>query len=369
MNERRSRTGGDGPRACDRASWSKLAGAVMISIALSACGRSVASPTGSGSAASSLAGSSSTTTTTTLPAPVAVPGSLVTGTFGFLGQAYRVQVAAVPDGAASAPLAAPGTAAYLTVGRIAFRRFGSGPDLLLVTGEDGSMASWPPPFLAQLAQHYRVTIFDLPGTGYSGPLEGPLSIDRLADETAGLVAALHLVRPAVLGWGLGGEVAIALAERHGGSLGSLVLVDTSSGGRGATPPSAANLRIVSSPSVTPTELAGVFFSSRFASAEQAWLQGAEATVPDDLTQPAIVAEGRLQRVLWSSGTLAASVGSIRIPTLVVSGSDDSLFPAPDASLLGSDIAGAKVTVFQGADYAAMLEITPRFVSALETFTG
>ncbi len=79
-------------------------------------------------------------------------------------------VAAVPDGATTAPLPTPGTASYPSIDRIAFRHFGSGPDLLLITGEDASMASWPAPFLAALAQHYRVTIFDLPGTGYSGPL-------------------------------------------------------------------------------------------------------------------------------------------------------------------------------------------------------
>ncbi len=55
--------------------------------------------------------------------------------------------------------------------------------------------------------------------------------------------------------------------------------------------------------------------------------------------------------------------------LVVSGSNDALFPAPDGSLLGSSIAGAKSIVYQGADYASIMEQTTRFVSALEAFTG
>jgi len=291
------------------------------------------------------------------------------GTDAFLGRALRVPVVAVPDGAATAPLPTPGTSSYLSIDRIAFRHFGSGPDLLLIAGEDASMASWAAPFLATLAQHYRVTVFDLPGTGYSGPLPARLSLERWADDTAGLIQALHLTRPTVLGWGLGGEVALGLAERHPGSAGSLVLVDTSSGGRDAMPPSQATERIIGSPLVTATELARLFFSPRFAAAQVAWLQGLQTAVPDDLTQPAIVAEAQLQNGLWGSGDLGAGAGTVHLPVLVVSGSDDSLFPAPDGSLLESAIAGAKSIVYQRADYASMMEDTTRFVSALEAFTG
>jgi pimeloyl-ACP methyl ester carboxylesterase len=281
----------------------------------------------------------------------------------------RVPVAAVPAGATTAPLPTPGTAAYLGIDRVAFRHFGSGPDLLLITGEDTSMSSWPAPLLTALAQHYRVTIFDLPGTGYSGPLPPRLSLERWADDAAGLIHALHLTRPTVLGWGLGGEVALGLAERHPGSASSLVLVDTSAGGRDATPPSQADERVVTSPLVTATELARVFFSSHVAGAGAAWLQGLETAVPDDLTQPAVVAEARLQRALWSSDGLSAALGTIHLPVLVVSGSNDSLFPAPDGSLLAASIRGAKSIVFQGADYASIMEQTAKFVTSLEAFTG
>lgn len=364
-----SRLDRGGVRSPNPRRWASFAGALAVAVVAGGCSHSTTPAPSVTDTNGSPPGTSSTTTTTTLPVPVPVPGSLIKGADGFLGQASWVPVAAVPDGASTAPLPTPGTSGYLRIDRIAFRRFGSGPDLLLVAGEDCSMASWPPLFLALLAQHDRVTIFDLPGTGYSGPVGGALSLDRWADETAGLIEALRLTHPTVLGWGLGGEVALALAERHAGSLASLVLVDTSAGGRASTPPSGAAEHIVSSPTVTTTELARLFFSSRFAAAEQAWLQGTEATVPDDLTQSAIEAEGRLQSLLWTSGALASADGSIRVPALVVSGSNDVLFPAPDGSLLGSSIIGAKSIVYEGADYASMMELTTKFVRALESFTG
>ena len=76
------------------------------------------------------------------------------------------------------------------------------------------MSWWDPALLSDLSSHYTVTMFDLPGAGYSGPTPSPLSLPWLADMTAGLVLTLGLSDPIVLGWGLGGEIALSLAERH-----------------------------------------------------------------------------------------------------------------------------------------------------------
>lgn len=141
---------------------------------------------------------------TTLPSQVAVNGTAVPGAT-FLGLVRRVPVVAVAAGHRISPMPEPGDPGYASMQRIAFRRFGAGPDLLLVMGQDGSMAWWEPNLLSILAQHYRVTVFDLPGVGYSAPALAPVSLDWLADETAGLIEALGLIEPNVLGWGLGGR--------------------------------------------------------------------------------------------------------------------------------------------------------------------
>jgi len=76
------------------------------------------------------------------------------------------------------------------------------------------MTAWDPKFLTDLAQNYRVTLFDPPGTGYSGAGLATSSIASYADAVAGLANALGLVTPIAVGWGLGGGVALALVERH-----------------------------------------------------------------------------------------------------------------------------------------------------------
>jgi len=313
-----------------------------------------------------------------------VPGA------AFLGLVSRVAVVAIPAGRSAAVQPVPGEPGYLSIEQLAFRQFGSGPNLLLVMGEDGSMAWWPPSLLSLLAQHYRVTVFDLPGVGYSSPALGPTTLDWMADETAGLIQALGLAQPTVLGWGLGGEIALALAERHPLSERSLVLVDTSAGGPGATRPSASVSALLDSPTATAASLAGTFFAvgssssspsspsstsppasspSDTAAAEAAWLGEVESTVPDDVTRAALAEESALQLGLWSSTSLAEGTGAVVMPTLVVFGSDDSVFPAPDGLLLEESIAGSQRLELEDAGYAAIFEDSSQFVTSLEQFTG
>jgi pimeloyl-ACP methyl ester carboxylesterase len=262
----------------------------------------------------------------------------------------------------------PGGPGYSSLDDLAYRRFGSGPDLLLVMGQDGSMAWWQPRLLALLAQHYRVTIFDLPGIGYSQQATGPVTLDLFADETAGLIQALSLSRPIVAGWGLGGDVAIDLSERHPASVGSLVLVDTSAGGSAARAPSTSTAALFASPWVTPAALASSMFTGS-AAAGSAWLSAISSGVPDSVTRAGIAEEATVEESVWSNTSFAARLPAVRSPTLVIYGSEDTVFPVPDGSVLARAITGAQAAVLPSAGYASMFEDPSDFVTALEQFTG
>lgn len=98
---------------------------------------------------------------------------------------------------------------------------GQGPDLVLLHGWALHGGMWGP-WLDELAEVARLHLLDLPGHGRSG---WPPTVRDLA----GLAAAiLPRVPPgaAVLGWSLGGMVALELARRHPLHLRALVLVAT-----------------------------------------------------------------------------------------------------------------------------------------------
>lgn len=92
--------------------------------------------------------------------------------------------------------------------------YGSGAPVLLVHGWAASGAFFDA--LAQaLAQDVRVIIPDLRAHGETAAGESALTIDRLADDMAELIAALDLKHVVVLGWSMGAMVLWRLIARHG----------------------------------------------------------------------------------------------------------------------------------------------------------
>ena len=80
-----------------------------------------------------------------------------------------------------------------------------------------------------LSTERRVVRFDARGFGGSDPGEGPLTMERIADDAAALMDALGIERAAVGGCSMGGYAALAFARRHPHRLSALVLQDTKAG--------------------------------------------------------------------------------------------------------------------------------------------
>ena len=112
--------------------------------------------------------------------------------------------------------------------------------LLLIMGSSGTMDMWSPEFVAALAQDRQVIVFDNRGIGETDDPSGrPYQFPRLADDTAGLINALGYDSLDVLGWSMGGEVAVDLAVRHPAAVSRLVSYAGDPGGRLTLPPTKA----------------------------------------------------------------------------------------------------------------------------------
>lgn len=334
-------------------------------------------------------GKSSTTSTVqavvTPPArevAVTIPGTAEHGSTSFLGSAERLLVFPVRPGSGAAgaaggssgsvlpssALSQPGPVSGSGV-EIAYRQLGSGPPLLLVAGQHASMATWSPELLKALAGHYRVTLFDLPSVGYSGPSQAALTLGSLADLTAGLIGELRLSQPLVLGWGLGGQVGVALAERHPGLVGELVLADSGLAVGGCRQPTGSAAAVLASGSASTGALAGVLFPPRAAVARELWLSAVAEQVPDVVTEQAISAESLLERSAWHDRAVVSGLSSLHLPVLVVAGSKDPVFGPADARALAAAIKGSQLFELSGAGYGAVIQDPPRILALLEQFTS
>ena len=100
---------------------------------------------------------------------------------------------------------------------------GSGRPLILLHGGLGSGEMFGP-ILPILAAGHRVIAPDLQGHGRTADIDRPLDVRLMADDIAALIGQLGLDRPDVMGYSLGGGVALQLAVHHPELVGRLVIV-------------------------------------------------------------------------------------------------------------------------------------------------
>jgi pimeloyl-ACP methyl ester carboxylesterase len=80
------------------------------------------------------------------------------------------------------------------------------------------------PMIEQFATTRPVIAIDQRGHGRTGDLPGPITYEMLADDAAGVLEALKVPSADVLGYSMGGTVAIVMAVRHPDKVGKQVIV-------------------------------------------------------------------------------------------------------------------------------------------------
>ena len=106
---------------------------------------------------------------------------------------------------------------------------GSGEPLVLLHGFTGSTESWRP-FLPEFSRSYRVLTVDLPGHGRTvAPDPDRFRIDRLVPDLWKLFDMIGAGPIHLLGYSLGGRVAMHLAAAHPRRIRSLILESASPG--------------------------------------------------------------------------------------------------------------------------------------------
>lgn len=255
---------------------------------------------------------------------------------------------------------------------LGYRQFGAGPDLVLVTGDTAPMSLWTTYLLEPLARSFRVTTFDNRGMGHS--TDDPsvdLTIEVMAHDVGGLLSALELSDVTLVGWSMGGEIAISMAalsirtER----LGRIV----SSGGDAGSPhtvqPPGDLLQRLADPATSDAAgLELMFPSTPDGQAAMGRFVQAMSAVPQDTPSPEILArQAQAEAGFLESSVVWDRLGDIRLPVLITNGELDPGVPVANARALAERIPGARLEIYPGAGHGMMFQDAERFAADVAHF--
>ena len=108
-------------------------------------------------------------------------------------------------------------------GEVYYQTYGDGRPILLIHGGFGMIETFHH-MIKQLSEHHTVIGVDLQGHGRTAPFDRPMSHASFADDVVAVIAHLGYERANLLGYSMGGEVALQVALRHPNVVDRLVIV-------------------------------------------------------------------------------------------------------------------------------------------------
>ena len=241
--------------------------------------------------------------------------------------------------------------------RIAASVAGNGPLILFLHGIGGYRRHWRKQLKYFSQRNYQAAAWDARGYGDSDDYEGPLQFDHFTSDVLRVAQHLKTQKFHLVGLSMGGRIARNVALRHPEWLISLTLADTSPGFDALS--SEQVIRFVAERKArTPETLRRLLGANPRADAYQALLESFAAIHPESYvkTIEASVAQDR-----------AAPLEEIRVPTLVITGLEDAVYPPAMARAMAQRIPGAKLVEIPAAGHMVNLEQPGKFNRALEEF--
>jgi pimeloyl-ACP methyl ester carboxylesterase len=283
-------------------------------------------------------------------APTEVPGSKLPGVGAFEGPVYRLPVNGI---------------------EIGYRQFGHGPDLIMVQGDTAPMSLWMPYLLRPLAKDFRVTIFDNRGVGYTTDAVRPITVPLMARDTGELIEALGLVKPTLVGWSMGGEIGLTLAEQEHSLLGALVTTGGDAGSSHTVPPPPGLVHELANPKASTKVFLELLFPDTPAggAATARFVKGYEA-IPQEKVSPSTLRrqEEAEEAFLKFDGTWRGLPG-ITTPTLITNGALDPGVPPVNARRLHARIPGSSLSIYPGAAHGMLFQDAERFAAQIARFSA
>jgi len=233
--------------------------------------------------------------------------------------------------------------------RISYEITGEGPPVVLLHPFPANHQFWGPASRT-LAQRYRLIIPDLRGHGESDAGEGPATMDKHVQDLARILKQEEVGRAPFVGVSIGGYILFEFWRKFRGRVAALVLCNTKAQADNADA-RAARLQSAADVLERGTE---PFFAGMVL---KVFAETTRRTRPD-------LVDGALQMMRQMSPEDVAAVQrgmaerqdsletlkTINVPTLLITGDEDTLTGVPEAELMKRHIAGSDMRVIGKAGH-------------------
>jgi len=233
---------------------------------------------------------------------------------------------------------------------------GTGSLVLFLHGIRGNRRNWARQ-IEFFSQRFQAAAWDARGYGDSEDYEGPLQFDHFTGDV--LRVAEHLKAPKLhlVGLSMGGRIARNVALHYPDRLLSLTLI-SSTPGFDALSAEGVKRFVTERRSRTPQSLQQLIGS-----------RASRAAYTELLDSVSRIHEISYQKTLEASVAQdrAAPIEKISVPTLVIAGEEDTVYPPELAREMARRIPGAELLMLEGTGHLANLEQPERFNTAVQNF--
>ncbi len=243
--------------------------------------------------------------------------------------------------------------------RIAYRRAGPGPPLVLLHGFLCDSRVWRRQ-LADLSDEFTVVAWDAPGAGLSSDTPDPFTITDWAHSLAAFLGAVGVERGHLLGLSWGGVLAQEFYRLYPARVQRLILADTYAGWKGSLGAAVAQERLARC--VRESSLPAEEFVARWVPKEFF----TEAASPELQAEMSAVVSGfhpagfRLMARALAETDTTDVLPTIAVPTLLLWGDGDRRSPLSVADRFHLSIPTARLEVIPNAGHVSNMEQPERF---------
>lgn len=244
-------------------------------------------------------------------------------------------------------------------------RTGRGRDLVLFHALFADRTLFDP-LLPQLAENFRVTLFNLPGFHGSEPAMLPLMDAYLARLEDGYQEFDIAPDAVLLGAGFGGLLALAFALDHPERVGKLIVCGVAArlGDEDrALLPQLADAVAAAEVGEAAEQLVERLYSPTFR---------ANRDVADICRRALLAIDPKAMDAackVLEEADLVPLLSRLDVPTLVVAGAEDAMLPPAEQKALAGQIAGSSYRAIGGSGHFPMLEQPDAFRAAIARFVG